>query len=137
MSILSQNQKYPNAIPQNTVANAISIPIFGPDFDKLQFSLLTDATANFNITVVKSNQDNPPDPSLPVSPTNMYGDCMFSDEGTQVNYDAVSPFNPGAVAVDKNFILQTGGARWFFIVLSGYTAGTLKKLDAFVFSNET
>lgn len=138
MSILSQNQRYPNVIPVNTVANAISIPIFAADFSKLQFSLLADALANFNITVVKSNQENPPDPSIPVSATNMYSDCMYSDESTQVNYDSTTPYNPGASAIiDKNFLIQTQGARWFFIVLSGYAAGTLNKLDAFLFSNET
>ena len=137
MGVLSQNQKYPDVIPRNTVANAISIPIFCSDFDKIQFSLLNDAAADFNITVVKSNQDAPPDPSSPISTTNMYADCMFSEEGTEVNYNVVTPYNPGATAADKNFLVQTGGARWIFIVLSGYSAGTLLKLDAFLFSNET
>lgn len=137
MSQNSQNQRYSNIIPANTVANAISLPIFAPDFSKLQFSLLSDATADFDITVLKSNQQDPPDPSLAVSATNMYGDCLFSEEGTEVNYNETTPFNPGAQAVDKNFLMQTQGARWFFIVLSGYSAGTLKKLDAFLFSNET
>ncbi len=136
MSILSQNQRIPNVIPINTEANAVSIPIFAPDFSRLQFSLLTDTNADFNITVKKSNQENPPDPTLPVSPLNMYADCMFSEEGTQVNYNDASPYNPGG-AVDKNFLLQTQGARWFFIILSDYSDGIMQKLDAFLFSNET
>lgn len=136
MSILSQNQRLTNVIPPGTKANAISLPIFAPDFSRLQFSLLSGAAADFDITVVKSNQENPPNPSLPASPSNMYADCMFSEEGTEVNYNASSPFNPGG-AVDKNFLVQTQGARWFFIVLSSYSAGMLQKLDAFLFSNET
>lgn len=133
----SQNQRYPNVIPAGTTANAISIPIFAADFTKLQFSLLTNSAADYNVTVVKSNQENPPNPALAISATNMYSDCMFSDESTQVNYDVLSPFNPTSVALDKNFSLQTQGARWFFIVVSGYTAGAVLKLDAFLFSNET
>lgn len=136
MATRSQNQSYPNVIPLNTVANAISIPIFAPDFDKLEFSILTGPSADFEITVLKSNQEFPPDPSLPASSTNMYADCSFSEEGTNVNYNAASPYNPGG-EVDKNFILNTQGARWFFIVLANYTRGTLEKLDAFLFSNET
>ena len=62
---------------------------------------------------------------------------MFYEEGTQVNYNAVSPYNPVGAVADKNFTLLTQGARWFFIVLSNYSAGTLLKLDAFLFSNET
>lgn len=137
MSILSQNQRLPNIIPANTEANAISLPVFAPDFDKLQFSLLTNSAADFDITVIKSNQELPPDPSAPVSPTNMYADCMFSEEGTQVNYNATTPYNPGSTAVDKNFLVQTQGARWFFVKLSNYSDGILLKLDAFLFSNET
>lgn len=141
MSILSQNQRYTNVIPAG-IPNGeptVSIPIFASDFDKLQFSALVDGDAQFDFTVVKSNQENPPDPSLPVSPSNMYSDCSYSDESTQVNYNATTPYNPNGptVLTDKNFLIETQGARWFFILITNYSAGTLLKLDAFLFSNET
>ncbi len=138
MSILSQNQKYHDVIPFNTAADAISIPIFCADFSDLQFTIVTDPTADFDIEVLKSNQQlNPPDPSLPSTEGNEYSDLAYTDESDGVNYNLTTPFNPGGNAVSKTFKLGTNGARWIFIKLLNYSAGALKKCDVDLFSNET
>lgn len=139
MSILSQNQRINDVIPRRTHADAVSIPIFAPDFSEIEFSLLVAAASDFDIIVVKSNQEDPPDLTSPQSATNMFADCSFSDESTNVNYNSTSPYNPSAAGatLNTNFKVQTEGARWVFIVLLNYMAGSIDKLDANLFSNET
>ncbi len=139
MGILSQNQHYPDVIPRSTVADAISIPIFCPDFAEIQFTVLVDASADFDFEVLKSDQKLPPDPSLPSSPLNLYADVIYTDEGSGVNYDLGTPYNPatpGSVTT-KIFKVQTSGARWIFLKLFNYAAGTLLKADVDLFSNFT
>lgn len=133
---------YPNIIPANTVANATSIPIFCPDHGVIEFTVQFDGTANYNLTGIMSNQELPPTPSTSESSTNEYNPVAIQDVDTQVTYVTGSLFNPstaasggGALAAGaKTFRVQTGGARWFFLQLSSYVAGTLVKSDASLFS---
>lgn len=133
---------YPNIIPANTIANANSIPIFCPDHGVIEFTIQFDGTANYNIGGVMSNQELPPALGSAVGPTNEYNTVAIQDVDTEVTYVTGSPFNPSTAASGggalpagaKTFRVQTGGARWFFIQLSGYVAGTLVKADAGLFS---
>lgn len=134
MSIYEQNQIYPSIIPDGTQANAISIPVMGSPFETLKFTIQTDANAAFDITALQSNQDIPPNPATPELPSNLYSDILFTDDSTGVNYNSTSPVVV-AGASTKTFTIQTHGARWIFIKLSSYSAGTLLKCDAELFAN--
>lgn len=140
MGVYSQNQKYEDIFQGAVTGNDISIPIFCPDFKTVQFSILTNALANFDIEVVLSNQDlTPPNPALAVSATNQYTTGVYVDQSDQASYDSVTPnnYNPTATAVNKIFEVQTNGARWFFVRVKNYVAGSLLTSDADLFSNFT
>lgn len=139
MANFSQNQKYKDIFQGAVTADAVSIPIFVPDFKTDEFSILTDAAADFDIEVVISNQELPPDPTQPVSPTNQYTTGVYIDESDQASYDSVTPslYNPSGNAVNKIFECQLDGARWFFLRVLNYSAGTLLSADADLFSNFT
>lgn len=134
--LFSQNQRYNDVIPQGTAANATSIPIFCADFSKIEFTLEVNGSANFNIGAYISNQENPPDPTLSESTTNLYSKVAYQDVGTQTIYLNASLYNPtapGSTTV-KTFVVEVTAARWFFLQISGYSAGALLKADVDVFT---
>lgn len=137
MSIFSQNQCYADVIPVNTKANAVSIPVFMADFKTAQFTIVTNATANFNIEVLKSNQENPPVPTSASYQNNQWVSIQYVDESNGVDYSPTSLYNPGSTAVTKVFNVETEGARWIFIKISTYVAGALLKCDVELLSNNT
>lgn len=105
------------------------------------------STPNFTVTAYKSNQKsingvmNPPDLTLPPSPTNDYEKVMYTGEPGGVNYDAADPFNPntgsstGTLSYDvQSFKFQTQGAIWVFLQISAYTGGALVDADINLFN---
>lgn len=129
-----QNQNYNNVIPAGTAANATSIAIPAADFRIMNFTIVTNSAASFTINVLKSNQLTPPDPTIAASATNQYSTVAYKDEGTTTVYKVGSLYNPTTTAVDETFEVETGGARWFFIQITGYVAGALLKCDATLFA---
>lgn len=94
---------------------------------------------NFTIFAFISNQDitNPPDPSLPASPSNEYEQVMYSDETGGVNYNTENPYNPNtddAPYTPKSFKLLPNGATFFFIRVATYTSGALEKANINLYS---
>lgn len=134
MSHLGAYQLHENLF-ENAVANGVSRAVFAQDFKTIQFTISTNALANLDIEVIKSNQELPPDPTVAASPTNQYSVVGYTDESDQVFYAGGTPYNPSGVSVNKTFNVETTGARWIFYKVSGYVAGTLEKLDCELFSN--
>lgn len=132
---------YKNIIPANTVANAVSIPIFCPDHNVVEFTVQFDGTSNYALTAIMSNQEIPPTIGSESS-TNEYNNVAYQDVDSEVTYVTGSLFNPstagsggGALSAgSKTFRVQTGGMRWFFLQLSVYVAGTLVKADSSLFT---
>lgn len=134
--IFSQNHRYNDVIPQNTSAAAISAPVFCADFGKVEFTLLFGSTSNYTITAIISNQENPPDPSLAVSATNLYSTVAYQDLDTQTIYKTAALYNPSVpgATLAKTFQVETPAARWFFLEVTGYVAGTLLEADVDLFT---
>lgn len=91
-------------------------------------------TPSFEVNAIKSNQELPPDPSLPVSGDNFYSYVMETDEATGVNYaPALVPFtqtiNPSATSVN----ISTTGARWMFVEITNIT-GICEKVNVTLFA---
>jgi len=129
--LFSQALRYNDVIPQNTVANATSIPVFCADSREIFFTIRVSANANFTINALISNQELPPDPTVATSNTNLYSTVAYQDLDTEVTYNTGNLYNPTAPGsiTTKTFAIQTNGARWIFIQLTGYSAGTLLKTD--------
>lgn len=105
------------------------------------------STPNFTIVAYKSNQkpingvDNPPDPTLPMTPTNDYERVMYTGERGGVNYDGDDPYNPntgsstGTLSYSpQSFLFQTQGARWVFLRVDVFTGGSLSDADINLFN---
>ncbi len=135
--LYSQPLRYNNVIPANTVTNVTSVPVFTADFKEIQFTLDMSSTSNYNIFAIVSNQENPPDPTLPLSPTNKYSFVAYQDLDTEVTYTSVNAYNPGGTlgaTTVKTFVVQANGARWFFLQLASRIAGTLIEADVDLFT---
>ncbi len=104
------------------------------------------STPNFTIQAFKSNQKaingvmNPPDPTLPSSPTNDYEEIMYTGEPGGVNYAVGFPFNPntgspaGALSyATQSFKVQTNGAIWLFLRVA-ISGGALINADINIFN---
>lgn len=94
---------------------------------------------SFTIKAYTSNNDliSPPNPTLPVSPTNQYEQVMYTDDQGGVNYDVANPFTEGAATpyyTEKSFRMFPKGAIWCFLVFT-YTSGALAKCDIQLFNN--
>lgn len=207
MSLEAQNQLYPDVIPRNTIAAAISVPVMATDFKTAQFSILatnslkivfnfggasgpftvgetvTGGTSlatgvvltsnaltgvmtfvsitgtfvagetitgslstntavltlgnapSFQIVCYKSNQELPPNPSLPVSVTNQYSPVGFTRESDQAYFDSSTPYNPTLLEVNSTFNIEATGYRWVFVAIQAYISGILVKTDISLFSN--
>lgn len=120
---------------QNVVANANGNPALVADCKTNNFSLVTDAAANFKVFVYKSDQELPPDISLSQSSTNEYSEVSYTDQADGTSYGPGNEFNPSAVAVNKNFNIETTAARWIIIAIENYSAGTVLRLVLSSFSN--
>lgn len=133
----SQEQEYKNIIPINTVANAISLPVFAQQFKTVLANLMFSADADFNIRIARSNKHlNPPDLSKPSSPNNQWEYVGYTDE-SGINYDAANPLNPTAIdpATSTTLEADTNAGRWFFVVITDYVSGTLQKTNMSLFGN--
>ena len=135
MSVYTDYQLHPNIFVNPVTANAKSITTFAQDFKTIQFSIQTDASANFDVQVIVSNSFLPPDITVAASASNMYNYVGYTDESNQVYDSSTSPYNPTGTAVNKTFNVETTGARWVFFQISNYSAGTLERLDCMLFSN--
>lgn len=122
------NQSNPGIL-KNISTDANSRVIFVQDVDKIKFTIVTDASADFDVEVFQSIQELPPDPTISASSTNQYSPVSYQDEGDDVTYTGSIPFNPTAAAVQKTFNVNTTGARWIFFRIAGYVAGTLIDLS--------
>lgn len=136
MSVYSEYQLHKNLLV-NAVADAVSRPIFAQDFKTSLLSIFTNAASNFTIDVLASNQELPPDPTLAASASNQYTLLGYTDQQDQAYYAGGSPFNPSTVPDRgaRTFNIETTGARWLFIRISGYTAGVLSSCQVELFSN--
>lgn len=133
MSVYATPLVYPKVFV-NKSSNGLSLPAFAPDSAVQQFSITTDASADFVIQVVISNQKNLPDPTVSQSATNMWAYCAFTDEELEVTYTTLNPYNPTGAVANKIFNIENTGARWVFLVISSYSAGTLLQADISLFS---
>ena len=134
--LYSEPLRYNNIIPAGTTANATSIAVLAADSAVIEFTVQFNAAANYTLSAIISNQELPPDPTQTLSVTNEYSAAACKDLGTQTIYTTAALFNPStaALAGTRTFQVQTNGARWFFLQLAGYTAGTLLKADADLFT---
>lgn len=95
---------------------------------------------DFDIEVLESNEQNPPDLSLPPAPGNSYSDVDYLDKQGNASYNALSPYNPNADvltpgALSKTFQVQSNGSRWQFVKISTYVAGKVSEVLFSTFSN--
>lgn len=105
----------------------------------------TPTAPDFLVNLFVSNQDinNPPDPSMPSSPTNQYSQIAYSDGEGGVNYDSAHQYNPSADTAgaygQKVFRAgidgQWSGAVWIFLTLSSVSGGALEQSDIDLFNN--
>lgn len=140
MSILAQNQTYKNVFGGAVSDDSISIPIFCADFKTIQFTIVPDSSADFDINVYVSNQNpsdqQPPDLSVPSTTDNQYAPVAYIDTATGGAYTSSSLYNPsGTSGATKIFEVNTNGARWVFITVENYSAGELSVCDVQLFSN--
>lgn len=101
--------------------------------------LTADASSpNFTIEAFISNQELPPDSTLPASSSNQYSEVSYMDLANGNSYDTQAAlYNPSGNTEDKTFEAQLDGARWFFVRLVDYTSGALVLLEISLFSNFT
>lgn len=86
---------------------------------------------NFQVAVIKSNQETLPDPTLPSGPDNKYSYVSYVDEATGVDYAVGNFFNPSAIGgVDRTFNIESTGSRWYWIQILGYVSGMANRIDA-------
>lgn len=97
---------------------------------------------SFGINVLKSNQDGflpnepVPDPTQPVSSTNMYSGVAVTDESNGVNYSFGMSYDPATnQLVASTFNVDTTGARWIWVEIINYVSGVVEKVDVELFSN--
>lgn len=92
------------------------------------------AAPDFTIQALGSNDENPPDLSLPSNVGNEYYDIAYTDSSTQSTYDGSTPYHP-TVQETRNFQLETNGVRWWFVKMVLHTAGAIGLVKASNFSN--
>jgi len=121
---------------ENQTADGVSAPIFVAGTKSIEFSIVTDATADFDILCIGSLQETPPDPSLAVGADNDYQYILYQDEETSGSYNASTPYNPTSTAVSRLFRFNTEGIRWAFIEVNNYVAGTLVVCNVNISDNQ-
>lgn len=94
------------------------------------------ATPDFDIQVISSNQELPPDPSLPLAADNQYSYVGFTDQSDAAYYTSYNPkdMTPDFVG-EKCFNIETSGGRWVFIQISSYIGGSLYSTNVDLFNN--
>lgn len=96
------------------------------------------SAANFTIEAFISNQENPPNLSLPSTTNNQYSEVSYMDLSNGSSFDTSGAlYNPTGVAETKTFEAQLDGARWFFVAIMVRTSGVLLRVDVSLFSNFT
>lgn len=126
MAVQKETSVY-QQIFSNLQQDKIAGPLSVKNTKSIEFSIVADSNADFNIRCIGSVQDDAPDPSLAMSDTNDYQYILFQDETASASYNGANPFNPNAFtgSVSKLFRFNTSNIKWAFIEVYDYTAGTL------------
>jgi len=94
------------------------------------------ATPSFTVNLIKSNQELPPNPSLPVSGDNFYSYVLNTNEADGVNYTTPAfPYTQTIATPATSLNVSTTGARWMFVFLD-FGTGVVEKINATLFAKK-
>ncbi len=131
-----QNQIYKDALTPGTADNFIGRPIFCAPFKTMQVSMFLGDSGDFEVKILKSNQEDLPDPDLGDSNDNQFEYVGYTDDSNGVNYNAETPYNPGTNTESgtKVFNVETQGARWIWVSIDNFGAGEVQSCDVELFT---